>query len=329
MTPSSGRIFWSRSGWRSAWSGSRSGSRRAGAVMFMASAAPLGLAVLAMTGHRYDAVYQHFLGLFMAIPGRIAGLPVPDRGDLVPGVRRRPRGPAGVGADFGGLGRDSAWSVPETVDVFDTGLSPLAAAGGGGTRARIGAAWRCRDSRRAAVAAGMLVAGITLGWETFFPHADLGAIAFHLIILAMLVVGAVFDDVLAAWARSCGAFMLLLLGFVSAIGYTGFHSSFRPSWPPWYPALVAAVACGYGFLVRDHTYLASAFVCLAAWLGWSGWQRLCPAPEGRGRPRPDRLGARLLLDRHGHQLEKSRPSAWSDGETAGENVYRDVSAVRG
>jgi hypothetical protein len=124
---------------------------------------------------------------------------------------------------------------------------------------------------RALVAAGLLITAATIGCAAFFPHANPGAIACHLSILAMLVVGAVFDDFLADLVRSFGAIVLLLLGFVSAIGSTQMTDGLPSELAAWYPALVAAVCCVYAFLVRDHTYLASAFVCVAAWLGWSSW----------------------------------------------------------
>jgi hypothetical protein len=65
-----------------------------------------------------------------------------------------------------------------------------------------------------------------------------------LIILAFLIVGAVFDDLVADAVRSIGALLLLLLGFVSAIGYFKASDTFPAGLAECYPALVAAVAFG-------------------------------------------------------------------------------------
>jgi hypothetical protein len=240
------------------------------AVMFMASAAPLGLVFLALTGHRYEPVYQHFLTLFVATLG---GSPaflslIAATLFLVYAARR---------------GAPLAWELvslsmialsvvgPTTVQVFEM-VSPRWAPLAVGGLVLGTLAWRRADSARGLVAAGLLVAAITLGSGAFFPRADQGVIAVHLVVLAMLAVGVIFDDTLADLVRWCGAVVLLLLGFVSALGYNRATHILPAELATGYPALVAVAALGYGFLVRDRDYLASAFVCLAAWLGWSSWQ---------------------------------------------------------
>jgi hypothetical protein len=238
-------------------------------VMAVASAVPLGLAFLAMTGHRHDPVYTQFLRLFMdclggspAFLSLIAAIVF-----LIYALARR----SPLAWELMSVGLVAISIVgPKTTDL--SGLVsprwPPILAGG----LVLGfSAWRSHDSRCALIAAGLLVAGLTLGWATVYPHANLGVIAVHLIILAFLTVGAVFDDLVADAVRSIGALLLLLLGFVSATGYFKASDTFPAGLAECYPALVAAVAFGYGFLVHDYTYLETAFICLAAWLGRSGW----------------------------------------------------------
>ena len=130
------------------------------------------------------------------------------------------------------------------------------------------------------IAAGFLVAGITPGLVVLFPHAEMAGIAIHLFLAAVLVIGAVFDDLIAELARLAGALMLLSLGLVSAMGFARVSDSLPAVLAPYYPAAVAAVACGYGFLVRDRTYVGSAVVGLAAWLGWSAFRGYAQLRKG-------------------------------------------------
>jgi hypothetical protein len=239
-------------------------------VMFLASATPLGLAVLAMTGHRYEPVYQHFLALFVATLGASPAFLslIAATMFLVYAARR---------------GAPLAWELvtvsmialgvvgPATVDAF--GLvaprwPPLAAAG-----LVLGiVAWRREDSTRAFLAAGLVAAATSICCGTLFPHAELGVVWLHVTVIAVLTVAAIFDDPLALVARSCGALVLLVLGLASATGYGPISRAVPAEWAAAYPVFIAAVACGYGFVLRDHRYLAGAVVNLAAWLGCSGWQ---------------------------------------------------------
>jgi hypothetical protein len=239
-------------------------------VSFVTSALPLGLVALALSGHRHEAVYQHFLGLFTAsLGGSPAFLSVIAAILFLTYAIAR-------GVPFGwellSAGLLALTVVaPHTVDIL--GLVsprwlPMTAAG-----SVLGfAAWRHRDSSRAFVAAAILVTGCTIGWGVVSPNADLGAISIHLILLALLIVGGMFDDSLANVARSCGAILLLSLGFVSAMGYTRASDWLPPTLAPYHPAAVVIIGCGYGLRVGDRIYLESAVVGLTAWLCWSGWR---------------------------------------------------------
>jgi hypothetical protein len=239
-------------------------------VMWAASAAPLGLAALAMSGHRYDPVYQSFLTLFMKTLGGS-----PAYFSLL----------AAIGFQFYAAARGvrGAWALmtigltalsvvgPRTIEAIDLvslRWLPLVAAG-----TVLGAiAWHRRASGRALVAAMLLVLGLGRASEVFWPRVDSIAVVGHLAIVGLLVVGAVFDDTFARRIRTAGAAVLLLLGLISAAGYSGPARSLPAGVATFYPIMIAAGAAAYGLMVRDRMYLEGAWVTLAAWLGKAGWQ---------------------------------------------------------
>ena len=192
-------------------------SRRRG-VMVAAAGLPLLLACMAMTGHRYEAVYMHFLDLFIGTLGGSPAFLTLIAAILILAYAAARRVPLAWELMAVGL---AALAVvgPKTITLFDTVTPrslPLVAAG-----LVLGSvAVRRRSSGRAVLAAGLLVAGITRGQAEVWPHADLLPIALHLSIVAMLVVGAVFNDRLADLTRVYGASPVLVLGVASA-----FHCS--------------------------------------------------------------------------------------------------------
>jgi hypothetical protein len=237
-------------------------------VMVAAAASPLLLACLAMTGHRWEAVYTHFLDMFM---GTLGGSPafltlVAATLFLAYAAARRVR----LAWELMAVGLTALAVVgPKTITPFDTVLPrslPLLAAG---LVLGLVAAHR-HSSGRAVLAAALLVAGMSRGQAEVLPNASLAPLAVHLSIVAMLVVSTVFDDWLADLARVCGAFLVLVLGMGSA-----FHSPWVAVAIPavlstWYPLLAIVLSWMFGFLTRDRTYVAIAAVDLAAWLTHSG-----------------------------------------------------------
>ena len=132
------------------------------------------------------------------------------------------------------------------------------------------AAWRHRDSRRAAFAAGFLVAAITRGMGDLWTLAELWPIGLHLGVASLLVLGALFDDGVGRLARRSGALALLVLGLDAATGHPFIWRSMPPGLIAWYPLLIAALAWSFSFLVHDRLYLGSGAVSLAGWLVHSG-----------------------------------------------------------
>jgi hypothetical protein len=246
--------------------GLASGRRR---IMTMACILPLGLAFLAMTGHHHDAVYRSFLNRFIqTLGGSPAYLTLLAAAlfQVYAIVRRVPRAWDLMAIGLAGL----AVVGPRTIDI-DGLVAPrvLPTFGAGLVLAFV--SWRTRDSRRAALAAGCLVAAMTRGVGELRPNIELWPIELHLSIGALLVLGAVFDDGLGRLARRSGAVALVLLGLDAATGHPRIWPTMSPALIGAYPLLIAVSAWTYSFLLRDRLYLASGATSLAGWLAHSGW----------------------------------------------------------
>jgi hypothetical protein len=243
-------------------------SKRPGAVA-VALAAPVGLVALTLVGHRDDRLYRGFLGLFA---DRLGGDPLALTLTAAAAfygyaaVRRVPLALDALAATLAAV----AFVGPQTMlrpHALQFEPPPLLAAAGLEIAL---AAWR-RDSIRALVGAAGLVAVAVLS----LPLAAMplrGAVAFHMALLAVWVVGAALDDPFARWLRGFGCFLAVLacLAFVSG---DPIPPAAVPPWLPaaYVPAMVLLLA-GYGRLVRHTPSLVAAGVALAAWLVAFGWQ---------------------------------------------------------
>ena len=244
-------------------------ARRRG-VMIAAAAMPLALAFLATTGHRYEPVYLHFLDMFRQTLG---GSPVFLT--LVAAavflayavVRRVPLAWELMSVALIAL----AVVGPRTLDFDDlVPLRPLPLAAAGLVLGSV--AWRRRHSFEAVVAAGLFVVAVTGGCADMWPNADWGVTAIHLIIVAALAIGALFDDGLSELARRSAALALLVLGVASAVHSPLIANSLPAGIAPWYPVVVMVTSLAYGLLVRNRMFHAIAGVSLASWIGYSGLQ---------------------------------------------------------
>jgi hypothetical protein len=243
--------------------------RRAG--MVAASAAPICLVGAALFGHRYEAVYMHFLELFM---GTLGGSPAFLT--LIAAIV--------VLMYAAWRGAPLAWELvavalaalaivgPKTITVWDTVAPrspPLVAAG----LVLAFLAARRHSSVRAGLAATLLVAGLTRACAEVWPYADPQPIALHLLITALLVVGAAFDDRLADLARVCGALLLLLLGLAATVNSSWVPFNLPDALRPFYPICTIVLAWSYGFWLHDWRYVAIAAANLAVWLTNCGFER--------------------------------------------------------
>ena len=243
---------------------------RLGGVVRAALAVPPVLLILATVGHRPEATYQGFLAQFGT---RLGGTPsyltlLASAGFYAyAAVRRVPSAIEGLTAALALL----AVVAPGTLDpdglVPPRALPLLAIAA-----LQLGLGLRRRDAWRCLIGAGCLAACATIGTAGTGGAVHRGPIAYHLILVAVLVIGATFDDLVGRLLRGVGAAMALLACLVVLTGRSG-----RPEAPPaWlieaYPLAMATLLAGYGALLGHRTSLAGAGLILASWLGVAGWR---------------------------------------------------------
>jgi hypothetical protein len=239
---------------------------RLGGVRLAALAMPALLLILAVVGHRPEATYQGFLARFEA---RLGGTPLyltviaSSAFYAYAALRHVPRA---FDALCGALAL-LAVVGPGTLDLG--GLvaprpSPLLAVAALQTALGL----RRRDAWRCLVGAACLTAcaTIVLPEAGVLPARARGPVAYHLLLGALLAVGAGFDDALGRWLRGAGA-ALALLGCLAVL--TGRPSSVGapPAWAPWlYPPILAVLLAGYGSILSHRPSLTCAGLILASWL---------------------------------------------------------------
>jgi hypothetical protein len=243
-------------------------SRRRG-VLLTALTLPVALVVLGTVGHRSETVYEEFLNMFSA---RLGGTPLFLSWCAAAAfygyaaLRGVPWASGALTAALAGLAVLSPASL-----TWDGLVAPqpapllLAAALQLGLGLWRRAAWN--------TLAGSLLAALALSLSANGqPVPYRGLIFYHLAVLALLGVGAAFDDALGRLLRGLGAALVFagclasqLIGFELPRGL-----------PPWtsaaYPLIMAALLAGYGLLLRHRPSLAVAGLVCACWLAVAGWQ---------------------------------------------------------
>jgi hypothetical protein len=239
-------------------------SRHAG-VLRTALAAPILLALLALVGHRSDPVYQEFLGEFMA---RLGATPLfltllaAAAFYLYAALRGVHRATEGLTAVLAAL----AVVGPDTLDL--DGLTPLrpapllaAAALQMGLGLWRRSSWRCLVGASALAAIGAITLPAGTAMEPFR-----GLIGFHLGLLAMLIVGAAFDDDFARFIRG----LAVVVGVMACLAVLIVQFEHPVSLLPWqvevYPLLMAVVLVGYGLFLPYPVAIGGAALIMAGWL---------------------------------------------------------------
>lgn len=97
-------------------------------------------------------------------------------------------------------------------------------------------------------------------------------IPLHLLLAAMLLVGAVFRDPFAKFLQFLGAVAILAAAMYSLGDYPRLLHHLPNAWLAAYPVAAAAVAVGYGYLVGNRLYHTVAGVVFVCWLAARGWR---------------------------------------------------------
>jgi hypothetical protein len=240
--------------------------RRGGAVA-TALAVPAVVSVLAMVGHRPEVFYQTFLAEFTA---RLGGTPLylallASAGFYAYAASRRvPMAVEALCATLAAL----AVVAPETLDLG--GLArPRPVPILGVAAVQLGLGLRRREAWRCLVGACALAMAATLAPAGTGLVSQRGPLAFHLVLAAVLVVGAAFDDALGRLLRAAGTAVATLACLAVLTGRAG-------AVPPWavevYPLAVAAVLVAYGLALGHRGSLACAGLVVACWLSAAGWR---------------------------------------------------------
>jgi hypothetical protein len=236
-------------------------TRRPG-VLAAAMVVPVCLAALAVIDHRAEPVYLGFLNLFTS---RLGGDPLS----------------LAVLASAGFYAYASARGVPGAVDAVAAALVALAFIGpqtmslwapdvprplpilaAAAIQLVVGLqrrnAWRCL-----AGGCGAAAAALALPEDSFLREA----VAFHLALVSVLLVGAGFDDAFGRFLRVAGGALAVLAGLAWAVAPP---EGLPPGLASGYGLLLAVVLLAYGLLLRHRPSLAGAGLCLAVWLAAVG-----------------------------------------------------------
>ncbi len=234
-------------------------------VLRAALAVPAGLLFLALVGHRDDPIYQGFRRLFAA---RLGGDPLYLTliastcfygYAALRGVRRATEALTAALAALAFVG-------PDTLDTAQLiALWPVPILAAAVLQAALGL-WR-RSSWRCLLGAvgGAVFAALVLPPESVSPPLR-NLLAFHLVLLAVLLVGALFTDDFARVLREVGVAVVLLTGLAELFVWSD-QPARLPLWAlVVYPPALAALLVGYGLLLRHRPAVAAAAVLLASWL---------------------------------------------------------------
>jgi hypothetical protein len=88
----------------------------------------------------------------------------------------------------------------------------------------------------------------------------------------LMAVGALFDDMVGRFARTCACVGLLMLGVAAWVRYPLIVGTLPARVVPLYATSIVATTAAYGVFMRDRFYLAAAAAIVAAWLAHSGVQ---------------------------------------------------------
>ena len=241
---------------------------RHGGVTRAAMVLPVILLLLTMVGHRGDPTYQWFLGRFIS---RFGGTPLyltllATAGFYAYAAARR------VPLAFDALTAAIASLAFVTSQTLDLGgliaprALPILTAGVAQTAIGL----RRRDAWRSLIGAGCLAVSATIALQDTGAASHRGPFAFHLVLAAVLLVGAAFDDRLGRALWVAGSAMALLASLAVVSGRVERTGAIAPWMLDVYPLVVSLTVAGYGYLLGDRPSRAVAGLILCAWLAAVG-----------------------------------------------------------
>lgn len=238
-------------------------------LLIAALALPMALVGLALVGHRNEPIYQEFLRVFTDQFGAdpvyctllaIAGFYV------YAAIRRVSGAIEALTATLAVL-----TFVPTNVLFVQHIALPDPAPMIVAASILLGLGVWHRGSWRCFLALCGLAIGIALAIPRDVDLFTRWAVAFHLVLAAMLLIGAVFDDDLGRALRVIGPGVILLV----CAGVMLLPIKPPATLPPWvlnfYPLVMALVLTAYGAWLWHVPTLVIAAVLLVVWTGVSGW----------------------------------------------------------
>lgn len=242
------------------------GGRAAASPMVERSALvlPAVAVVLCLVSGSQDFVYQRFLAKFIATVGGsplyvtlLAGAVL-----YILAMWRRT-----AGAEFALLAALGLLSIVEPATISTHQLTapsslPLIAASIWLMISGI-VAWR---SWRLLAASTLAVAAAAQSFAAPWLMAHHGLAAAHLVLLAMLLIGAVFHDRMALWIQRVAAVLLATACLVSVFGGEHLVDDLPVTALQFYPLGIVAIAAGYGYLTNNRWFYGTAGIALTAGL---------------------------------------------------------------
>ncbi len=231
---------------------------------------PIIMVALALIGHRPEVVYQSFLARFCE---RLGGNPLfltllASAGFYAYAAARRVSfaveafcgvlvvlafvPPGTVASSW--IATPRGWPIlVAAVIQFATGL-------------RMHSSWRCLLS------AFGLVAALGIGLDGLVNSPYRLVMTFHLILLVSLIVGAVFDDMVAHALRNLGSIVALMACLAVIRLGPGISERLPGEVTLFYPLAILALLAGYGYGLRHPLTLCCAAIGVGCWLVAGVWK---------------------------------------------------------
>ena len=129
---------------------------------------------------------------------------------------------------------------------------------------------RCRSGLHGLLTALCGIAALCVLWPQAIGMRYLGAIPAHLLLFAMLLIGAVLGDRVARFLQRMAVLGILLACLFVLSGEAERWSFVRPEVLMIYPGVMLLLTAGYGYWVGNRWYRAISLLILAGWVAVLG-----------------------------------------------------------